>query len=121
MGNSFQQPNNLSGLGKQPVESPSTDQQPGPSNSANVAAKNADYDWSAVQSKLSQRFATLTEDDFSAADGDRAAFVERLAQRQGISANEAGDDLSAFEGRNDIKWRTGGVTSRRSNPQQPSA
>ena len=115
MGNSFQQPNNLSGLGKQPIDSASSDQSAGPSETAAAAPMSADYDWAAVQSKLSQRFAQLTDDDFVAADGDRAAFVERLAQRQGISANEAGDDLTAFEGRNDIQWRSGGVAPR--NPQ----
>ena len=69
--------------------------------------ENSSYDWQTAQKPLSERFESMTEDDFQAADGDRNTFVQRLAQRKGISENEAADDLSAFEGRQSVNWRSG--------------
>ena len=64
------------------------------------------YDSRQAQKPLVARSEELTQDDFAAADGNRQRFVELLAKRGGVSLGEAADNLSAFECRRKIVWRS---------------
>ena len=70
-----------------------------------VPSASDSYDWQYEQKPLLARWDELTPDDFDAADGDRGRFVERLAQRGGISIDDASGNLTAFESKRPIRWR----------------
>ena len=70
-----------------------------------VPSASDSYDWQYEQKPLLARWDEPTPDHFGAADGDRERFVERLAQRGGISIDDASANLTAFESKRSIRWR----------------
>ena len=81
---------------------------------SDVATEASEFakDWQYAQKALVARWNGLTSDDFVVSDGDRDAFVERLASRCGISQFEAANDLTAFEAHQPIHWRRRTPTAR---------